>query len=120
MKLLAIAVCLVTATGLNLRTAGAQSKPVILITAEESQLGTPPQGDLTFRAGVSRGPSITVVSPKPDDPALRSPFRLQLKFEGRGGAQVDADTLKLTYVRTPAIDLTAPSSRSPIIRHRPA
>ena len=45
--------------------------------------------------------------PKPDDPALRSPFRLQLKFEGRGGAQVDPDTLKLTYARTPAVDLTA-------------
>jgi hypothetical protein len=80
---------------------------VILITTEESQLGTAPQGDLTFRAGVSRGPSITVVSPKLDDPALHSPFRLQLKFEGRGGAQVDADTLKLIYARSPAIDLTA-------------
>ena len=97
MKAFAIAACLVAATAFNVRTAGAQSKPVILITAEESQLGAPPQGDLTFRAGVSRGPSITVVSPKPDDPALRSPFRLQLKFEGRGGAQVDTDTLKLTY-----------------------
>ena len=107
MKALAIAACLVAAAGLNLRTAGAQSKPVILITTEEGQLGAAPQGDLTFRAGVSRGPSITVVSPKPDDPSLRSPFRLQLKFEGRGGAQVDPETLKLTYARTPAVDLTA-------------
>jgi methionine-rich copper-binding protein CopC len=107
MKALAIAACVVAAAGLNLRTASAQSKPVVLITAEESQLAAAPQGDLTFRAGVSRGPSITVVSPKPDDPALRSPFRLHLKFEGRGGAQVDADTLKLTYARSPAVDLTA-------------
>jgi hypothetical protein len=87
--------------------AKAQSKPVVLITVEEAQLGTEPQGDLTFRAGVSRGPSITVLSPTPNDPAMHSPFRLQLKFEGRGGAQIDADTLKMTYVRTPAIDLTA-------------
>jgi hypothetical protein len=106
MKAFAIAACLVAAVGFDPRTAGAQGKPVVLITAEETLLGTPPQGDLTFRAGVSRGPSITVVSPKPDAP-LRSPFRLQLKFEGRGGAQVDAETLKLTYARTPAIDLTA-------------
>ena len=107
MKVLVMAACLVAAVGFDPRTAGAQGKPVVLITAEETMLGTPPQGDLTFRAGVSRGPSITVLSPKPDDPALRSPFRLQLKFEGRGGAQVDAETLKLTYARTPAIDLTA-------------
>jgi len=106
MKPLVIAACLVAA-GLNLRTAGAQTKPVILITAEEGQLGAAPQGDLTFRAGVSRGPSITVVSPKPDDPSLRSPFRLQLKFEGRGGAQVDPETLKVTYARSPSVDLTA-------------
>ena len=107
MKALVIAACLVAAAGFNPRTAGAQSKPVVLITAEEGQLGAAPQGDLTFRAGVSRGPSITVVSPKANDPALHSPFRLQLKFEGRGGAQIDPDTLKLTYARSPTVDLTA-------------
>jgi hypothetical protein len=102
-----MAACLVAAAGFNLQTAGAQSKAVVLITDEESQLGAAPEGDLTFRAGISRGPSITVLSPKPNDPVLRSPFRLQLKFEGRGGAQVDPDTLKLTYARSPSIDLTA-------------
>jgi len=109
MKALEIAACLIGLAGLGLspQTGHAQSKPVVLITAEEGQLGTAAQGDLTFRAGVSRGPTITVVSPKPDDPALQSPFHLRLKFEARGGAQVDADTLKLTYARTPAIDLTA-------------
>ena len=106
MKALAIAVCLAAAAGTGPQAARAQSKPVVLITAEEGQLGAAPQGDLTFRAGVSRGPSITVVSPKPNEAVLRSPFRLQLKFEGRGGAQVDTESLKLTYARTPAIDLT--------------
>lgn len=106
-KALKIAACLIGVAGVSPQTAHAQSKPVVLITAEEGQLGTAPQGDLTFRAGVSRGPTITVVSPKPDDPTVRSPFHLQLKFEGRGGAQVDSDTLKLTYARSPAIDLTA-------------
>lgn len=107
MKTLAIAACLVAAAGLDLRAANAQSKSVVLITAEESKLGAAPQGDLTFRAGVSRGPSITVLSPKPNDPTLRSPFRLQLKFEGRGGAQVDADSLKLIYAKSSAVDLTS-------------
>ena len=106
MKALVLAACLIAAAGLGLPTARAQ-KAVVLITDEESQLGVPPQNDLTFRAGISRGPSITVLSPKPNDPPTRSPFRLQLRFEGRGGAQVDADTLKLTYARSPAIDLTA-------------
>ena len=107
MKALTFAACLIAAASFNPQTAGAQSKAVILITAEEGQLGAAPEGDLTFRAGISRGPSITVLSPKPNEPALHSPFHLQLKFEGRGGAQVDADTLKLTYARSPAIDLTA-------------
>ncbi len=107
MKTLAIAACLVASAGLDLRAANAQSKSVVLITAEESKLGAAPQGDLTFRAGVSRGPSITVLSPKPNDPTLRSPFRLQLKFEGRGGAQVDADSLKLIYAKSSAVDLTS-------------
>src|SRR5205807_7310327 len=59
-----------------------------------------------FRAGVSRGPSITLVSPNPSDANTHSPVRLELKFEGRGGAQVDVGTLKLVYVKSPAVDLT--------------
>jgi hypothetical protein len=106
MKISAIAACLI-ATIAGASTAQAQSKGVVLITAEESQLSAAPQGDLTFRAGVSRGPSITVLSPKAGDTNLQSPFRLQLKFEGRGGAQIDPDSLKLIYAKTPAVDLTA-------------
>ena len=106
MRISAIAACLVATLG-GAAAALAQSKGVVLITAEESGLAAAPQGDLTFRAGVSRGPSITLVSPKPSEPTLRSPFRLQLKFEGRGGAQVDADSLKLTYAKSPSVDLTA-------------
>ena len=106
MRLSAIAACLIATIG-GAPAVLAQSKTVVLITAEESGLAAAPQGDLTFRAGVSRGPSITLVSPKPSEATLRSPFRLQLKFEGRGGAQVDTDSLKLTYAKSPAVDLTA-------------
>jgi hypothetical protein len=106
MKISAIITCLIAAVGIDARAALAQSKPVILITAEESSLGAAPSQDLTFRAGISRGPSITVISPKPNDPGQQSPIRLQLKFEGRGGAQVDADSLKLIYVKKSAVDLT--------------
>ena len=84
----------------------AQSNRIVLITEDEAQLPAPPASDLTFRAGISRGPTITLVSPSPSDRNVRSPLRLQLKFEGRGGALVDADSLKLTYVKNPAVDLT--------------
>jgi hypothetical protein len=110
MRLSAIAACLIAAIGsvpAGAPAALAQSKTIVLITAEEGQLAAAPQGDLTFRAGVSRGPSITVLSPKPGDTNLQSPFRLQLKFEGRGGVQVDPESLKLIYAKSPAVDLTA-------------
>lgn len=103
MKPYATALCLSLAfTGPVL----AQSKPVVLITPDEAKLDAGTSGDLTFRAGVSRGPTITVVSPKSSDAGLQSPIRLQLKFDGRSGAQVDADSLKLFYTKKQAIDLT--------------
>ena len=37
---------------------------------------------------------------------LRSPTRLQLKFEPYGGAKIDPDSVKITYLRTPNVDLT--------------
>lgn len=101
------AALLFAACGLAASAAWAQSDRIVLITEAESTLESPPAGDLTFRAGISRGPSITVISPKPSDTNLKSPIHLQLKFEGRGGAQVDADSLKLTYAKKQAVDLTA-------------
>lgn len=92
--------------GMGVQMAFAQSKAVVLITDEESQLAAAPNADLSFRAGVSRGPAITVLSPKPGDSGLKSPFHLKLKFEGRGGAQIDPDSLKLTYSKSRAVDLT--------------
>jgi hypothetical protein len=106
MKLCTIALLLTAVAGIGVPAAFAQSKPVVLITEEEGRRAAPPNADLSFRAGVSRGPAITVLAPKPDDSSLRSPFRLQLKFEGRGGAQIDPDSLKLTYAKNPAVDLT--------------
>jgi hypothetical protein len=93
--------------GVGTQAAFAQSKEVVLITDAEGQLAAAPNADLSFRAGVSRGPAITVLSPKPSASGLTSPFHLQLKFEGRGGVQIDPDSLKLTYAKTPAVDLTA-------------
>ena len=103
-----IIVCLAIAMGiLASGHSHAQSKSVVLITADEAQRPDPASADLTFRAGVSRGPGVELVSPKPSEKSVHSPVHLQLKFEGRGGAQIDVDSLKLTYIKNPAADLTA-------------
>lgn len=102
-----IVTCLVVAMGAPVAgPSHAQSGRVVLITADETKLPLPPTTDLTFRAGVSRGPTIVLLLPKPSETNIQSPVHLQLKFEGRGGAQIDVDSFKLTYVRTPAVDLT--------------
>lgn len=84
----------------------AAPKHVVLITPDEAQRPLPADSDLAFRAGVSRGPAIELVSPKPSEKTVQSPVHLHLKFEGRGGAQIDVDSLKLTYIRNPATNLT--------------
>ena len=102
-----IVVCLFAAAGLlAFGWSGARSGPVVLITADEAQRPPLADADLTFRAGISRGPAIELVSPKPSEKSVRSPVHLRLKFEGRGGAQIDLDSVKLTYIRNPSADLT--------------
>jgi hypothetical protein len=77
---------------------------VVLITAQEAGLPSQPNGQLT-RRGITRGPQVSVLSPKPTD-NLASPVHLQLKFESHGGATIDPSSLKVTYMREPAVDLT--------------
>ena len=38
---------------------------------------------------------------------IHSPTHLQLKFESFGGAKIDPDSVKVTYLRTPNVDLTS-------------
>ena len=37
---------------------------------------------------------------------VRSPLRLQLRFESFGGATINPDSVKVIYLRTPNVDLT--------------
>lgn len=102
-----IVICLFAAAGLiAFGWSGVRSAPIVLITADEAQRPSLASADLTFRAGISRGPAIELVSPKAAEKSVRSPVHLQLKFEGRGGAQIDVESLKLTYVKNPSADLT--------------
>ena len=83
----------------------AKTGPLVLITADEAKL--PPTSDRPIvTRGISRGPEIVLLSPKPSDNSIQSPLHLQLKFEGRGGSEIDVGSFQLTYVRSPAVDLT--------------
>jgi len=75
-----------------------------LITEEEARL-PPPKGAIAAdRRGILRSPKVGVVSP---DDARRSPLRLQLKFQSFGGASIDLESVRMIYLRTPNVDLTA-------------
>jgi hypothetical protein len=74
-----------------------------LITQEEAAL-PPPKGAIAAdRRGVTRGPKIELVSGE----QIVSPTHFQLKFLSYGGATIDPGSLKMTYLRTPNVDLTA-------------
>jgi hypothetical protein len=76
----------------------------VLISADEAKLPPPKGGVAVTTRGITRGPKIELVG-SPD--AARSPMRLQLKFESFGGAKIDTESLKVTYIKSPAVDLTS-------------
>jgi hypothetical protein len=76
---------------------------VVLITPEEAQLPTP-KGVFAARA-VTRGPRIDLAGPDANE--VHSPLRLQLKFRGFGGASINLDSLRVTYLKMPNVDLTS-------------
>jgi hypothetical protein len=75
----------------------------VLITEEEAKR-PPPRGAVAAdRRGITRGPRVDFISP---DDLVHSPMHFQLKFESFGGAKIDPDSVKVTYLRTPNVDLT--------------
>jgi hypothetical protein len=84
-------------------TIPALAAPPVLITPEEAALPPPKGAVATERRGITRGPKVDVVTTG----ALKSPARLQVKFEPYGGAKVDPDSVKMIYLRTPNVDLTS-------------
>jgi hypothetical protein len=82
---------------------GAASAAHVLITPDEARLPPPKGAVAADRRGISRGPKIILVG---DIEPLHSPTHLQLKFESFGGASIDEDSVKVTYLRTPNVDLT--------------
>jgi hypothetical protein len=75
---------------------------VILITPEEAKLPAP--REFASLRTITRGPRIEISDI--DDGKLHSPLHFKLKFRAFGGSTVDLDTLTVTYLRGPNIDLT--------------
>jgi hypothetical protein len=76
-----------------------------LITQAEASLPAAPASQVAFR-GLTRGPTIDQVSPPADAAAPAGPLNLDVSFEAHNGATVDPATVKVTYLKQPAIDLT--------------
>ena len=87
---------------MGLLTAG-RASATQLITDEEAKLPPPKGAVAADRRGILRGPKVDVVLP---GDTVHSPLHLQLKFEAFGGAKIDPDSVKMTFLRTPNVDLT--------------
>lgn len=75
-----------------------------LITEDEARLPPPKGAVATERRGIMRGPKVIYAGP---NDATKSPIRLVLKFESYGDAKIDPNSVKMTYLRTPNVDLTS-------------
>jgi hypothetical protein len=71
-----------------------------LITDQEASLPNGHAGAI-FR-GISRGPSVELVEPAE---TVHSPVHFQIRFQAFGGNKIDLDTLRVTYLKSPEVDL---------------
>jgi hypothetical protein len=74
-----------------------------LITEDEAKLPAAPR--IASRGGITRGPGIHVKSPSPNA-HVKPPFAMNVEFKPHGGSKIDASTVKVTYLKKPAVDLT--------------
>jgi hypothetical protein len=82
-----------------------------LITSSEAAL---PAEQVTGRErGITRAPNVVIVSPSRAAGTLKSPLSLKIRFESYGGAEIDVDSVLLTYLKKPAVDLTQRRSSTP-------
>ena len=71
-----------------------------LVTEEEARL--PDAGNLLTRA-ITRGPAVRLASAAEVNAAS---FPLEIRLEARGGARIEASSIKVEYLKNPVIDLT--------------
>lgn len=74
---------------------------VKLITEEEAKA---PNLQVPTTRAITRGPGISLQTPL--EVSAKS-FAFKLAFEPRGGAKIDASSIKFEYLKQPIVDLTA-------------
>lgn len=74
-----------------------------LITVEEA--ARPPAVDTAPR-GISRGPGIRQMAPDQNSGPVKSPLSFKVAFEARGGSKINPGTVKVVYLKSPAVDLS--------------
>jgi hypothetical protein len=74
----------------------------VLITEDEARL-PPPKETSEKTRGITRGPRIEYLA---EGNSARSPIHFRVRFQSFGGARIDTESLKVTYVKDPAVDLT--------------
>lgn len=52
--------------------------------------------------GVTRGPTMKMINPA----ATKAPFDFQVRFQAHGGAKIEPASLKVTYLKSPPLDIT--------------
>lgn len=72
----------------------------ILITEQEASLPGERVGEAT--RGITRGPSVELVQPAE---TAHSPVHFQVRFQAFGGNKIDLNTLHVSYLKSPEIDL---------------
>jgi hypothetical protein len=77
-----------------------------LVTPDEAALPAGPAPSLVMRGSPMRRPNILVVSPPPAAGLLHSPIDLKLRFRAFGGAEIDPESVVVTYLKQPSIDVT--------------
>lgn len=74
-----------------------------LINAKEAAL--PAASGALVTRGISRGPSVKLISPEADTP-VSSPIDFKVNFEARGEGKIDPASVKVVYMKSPFVDLT--------------
>jgi hypothetical protein len=77
-----------------------------LVTPAEAALPPGQVPALDLRGSPTRRPMVIVLSPPRSAGQLYSPLDLKLQFRAFGGAAVDPESVVVTYLKQPAIDMT--------------
>lgn len=79
----------------------AQAAP--LITDDEAQ--RPDDTQATATRGITRGPTVRFEAPQ-NVPVPHKPFDFRVHFDAHGGSKIDPGSVRITYLKTPNVDLT--------------